>query len=233
MLIQYQDLYSEYCYRYSKTLRSLGFFDKAEEQAKNALLFACSEKYRGLAYWSLCIIETYLFSIKHKESADAIVYYKKAKSIFEKLGYRATIFIDYDIAEIYKLDEEYDRAIELYKSIITITHVMNETNREAFAWLGLAESIRWKKQCDNVDAVAKDSIPHYRKAKELFTYMELEYGELLCSLGEVLASQQYVIDPSPLNNLLNKFGSKYPREKDIVENVISNQKPIGFLLNII
>ena len=230
---EYQDLYSEYCYRYSKTLRSLGFFDKAEEQAKNALLFACSEKYRGLAYWSLCIIETYLFSIKHKESADAIVYYKKAKSIFEKLGYRATIFIDYDIAEIYKLDEEYDRAIELYKSIITITHVMNETNREAFAWLGLAESIRWKKQCDNVDAVAKDSIPHYRKAKELFTYMELEYGELLCSLGEVLASQQYVIDPSPLNNLLNKFSSKYPREKDIVENVISNQKPIGFLLNII
>ena len=63
--------------------------------------------------------------------------------------------------------------------------------------------------------------------------MDLEYGMMLCSLGEMLASQNYITNQSHLQDLLDLTNINYPKEREIVENVVKNQKPLGFSLNII
>lgn len=221
--------HSDLCYRYSKTLRVQGKALEAKNWAEKALQFATSAKQKSYAEWALCA--AYNFLGEYELAMDA---YANAKKCFEEMTYRAAIFVEYDLAETLKLQGDFEKAIYLYERAIKQTTALNEQNRRAFALLGKADVMRWKIQSADSDKVVRDACDYYEEAKKIFEKIKLEFGCFMCDFGLILAKQEFGYgNDEMLKKLLKTADSRYPREEEIISQIINTQKIVPFPLNII
>lgn len=239
-------------YRRSKTFRMLGDFDNAMTCADKAIRICDSlfnnenhEKtvIKARSHWAKCAC----YRLKN-EFDKAFCECNKAKKLLiptpqkekfdeidvpiDVVGHRVEWFLEQEIAEIRRGQGNYSEAIHIFEIMQTQTNKLDEKNREALSYLGLAESIRTQDQMKDKNSTCHKAISYYNKAKVLFQEMNIKWGLLVCDIGMAFANQDFKDETwQKFSDICKEHNFLY--EEEIVIDVMKIKEPKFYQINFI
>lgn len=220
-------------YRKSKTHRLLGDYSMAlaeSEKAKTLYEQMGDRSGVGQALWARA--STLRMEGKYDEARRLCTDVQK---LFEETGYRASVFLQHDVAEIHRACGEFDKALAVYEDTLTRVRLRGEENRTAHSYLGLAETIRWRAQSESREnaAFAENARSFYDSALEIYERMEMKWGQVACLVGLGLA---YLAYPETAGRFFSRAkqiteGERMPVEDGVIDVARLSGKPVLFPLN--
>jgi tetratricopeptide (TPR) repeat protein len=221
------DLY----YRRSKSHRLLGSYDLAITEARKAWnLYEAigSEVGVGKARWTIAGVLR-----MQGEYRKALEECHQVKRIFDMTGYRATTFLQHDYAEIYRALKDFEKAQEIYQMTMERTLATGERNRYAHSVLGTIESSRWQRQSNEPAKIPDIDIGVYDQVLSIYQEMGVKWGVVVCLACRALARLTiWELAQRDLVAALKVIENEsMPVEKQFIETIITDRKPILFPLN--
>lgn len=159
-----------------------------------------SEKIRNIDYRfesTLRLMQSYIYQTFYD---SALMYGLEAEEIATQLGVEKTVAIQSELADLYRLTSQYDKAFKKKFRLLKIADSIEDQMNVAGIYLDLGELYRDQNETDN-------AIEYLQKAYEAFKELEVTRGMLASKANLALAYSQK--DPSVALRIFEEFVDEF------------------------
>lgn len=180
--ILYQDVDPLICREYAKKEKDL-----SEKTGNKNYLFESNVR----------LMQSYLVQAKYD---SALIFGLEAEKIAGQLGIEKIIEVQNEMADLYQLTSQYDKAFTRKFKLLKIADSINDENNVAAIYLDIGELYRDQNETDH-------AIEYLQKAYEAFKKLEITRGMLVSKANLALAYSQK--DPSDALSIFEEFVDEF------------------------